>query len=1000
MHSTRAIGRALLALFVLSGVAGLIYQSVWSNYLGLTLGHAAYAQSLVLAIFMGGMALGAWLASRKAPDMQRLIRAYAWVEILIGMVGLVFHSVFVGYTEFSQDVVLPALHNDGLAHAWQWSTAALLIAPQSVLLGMTFPLLSGGYLRLTPGEDGQVLGGLYFTNSIGAAFGALLCTFVLLPWGGMPGAVRVAGAINVLVGVLAWGVAAAIGEGGSSTAAPAVDTVDAGRPGGLRRPRWLLLAAGVTGATSFVYELGWVRLLNQALGTTVHAFELMLSAFILGLALGGLWVRRRSSRIIDPVAATGHAQVWMGIAALISVPVFTQSFNGVAWLMGALARNDSGYLLFNLGSAVIAMLVMLPAAFFAGMTLPLLTMALLRGGHGEASIGRVYAANTLGAIVGVFLTLHALIPAIGVGLSITLAATADLVLGLLLLRYLSLVTRWVGYAMSAACGVLALAFSLQFGRPDPLAQTAGVFRTGQTRVPGQKVVFLRDGKTATVSVFEEDGGYSAISTNGKPDAAINVTGQGLASSDEITMRMAAALPLALMSRPDTIAVIGWGSGMTTATLLGSPIPKTVTTIEIEPAMHDGARLLGPKVARGYSDPRSMPKFDDARTYFATGNRQFDVVISEPSNPWVSGVASLFTKEFYGFVHRHLRPGGLLVQWIQSYEIDDRLLSSMVAALVSVYPHVDVYLTNSADLMFVARDRPLPPLVLRNLSALQGDLVEVGLRDDADFRMRRIGSERILRAFVTYTGASPHSDFHPTVSLEGPRTRFTAASSTVLQDLVINGLPVLDVLEGRQPPDPAAITYDRNSLFAERTVRAWAIVKAMRERDDRVLQVHDPDLADRVRELRGIDNGASVELAKRWYEDVSELAGNSIGLLPADDLVGVWLNPGWRTADAPLPNAGAAVLAAFAAAASRDVAQLQPLAVQALQRLRADRDAPDQLREQMLVLAMLGAIGSRHPQQVGALESAWGDDIKVASGRYGAIRVFLQAWADNQTADRR
>lgn len=211
LNTTKStVGRYLLALFALSGFAGLIYQSVWSHYLGLTLGHAAYAQSLVLAIYMGGMALGAWVVSRVGVRCRQLVMAYALVEALIGLIGLLFHGTFVSYTDFSQNSVLPSIGSEWVARVWQWSSSAMLIAPQSVLLGMTFPLMSGGYLRIAPKQDGEILGGLYFTNSIGAAFGALVCTFVLLPWIGMPGAVQVAGWINVIVAGLAVALAMVI----------------------------------------------------------------------------------------------------------------------------------------------------------------------------------------------------------------------------------------------------------------------------------------------------------------------------------------------------------------------------------------------------------------------------------------------------------------------------------------------------------------------------------------------------------------------------------------------------------------------------------------------------------------------------------------------------------------------------------------------------------------------------------------------------------------------
>ena len=411
-------------------------------------------------------------------------------------------------------------------------------------------------------------------------------------------------------------------------------------------------------------------------------------------------------------------------------------------------------------------------------------------------------------------------------------------------------------------------------------------------------------------------------------------------------------------------------------------------------MYDGARLFGPKVQAGYTDPRSHPHFDDARTWFATGNRQFDVIVSEPSNPWVTGVASLFTREWYALVRRHLHPDGVMVQWIQTYELDDRLLSTMVAALVREFPYVDVYLTNSSDLIFVASGRPIQPLDMAafGVEPLHSELAGVGLSLPGDFAVRRIGSQRVLRAFVNYTGAPEHSDFHPVVSLDGPRARFMRESSYVLQGLVTNGMPVLDILEGRAPPPADAVTDEPQSAFAQGHAVGREVAGALRTGDTRALQALAPDAAAPARDLLSMHGAIGADAMPRWYADVATLAGKSIGALPADALAGAWTNPAWIAGDAALPPAARATLDAFDAAARRDVAHLREKAVAALEALRLEPSAPDVLREQMLVLAMLGAIGERRPGDVGALEHRWGGSIPP-SGTYEPIRVFLQAWVD-------
>jgi hypothetical protein len=174
----------------------------------------------------------------------------------------------------------------------------------------------------------------------------------------------------------------------------------------------MLGVAALTGAASFIYEIGWIRMLSLVLGSSTHAFELMLSAFILGLAFGGLWIKRRIDDIAAPEKFLGVVQVAMGLLALATLVVYGRTFELMQWLFGVLARNDSGYAMFNLGSHLIALVVMFPAAFCAGMTLPLITHALLQRGAGERAIGAVYAANTVGAIVGVFAAVHVGLPAL------------------------------------------------------------------------------------------------------------------------------------------------------------------------------------------------------------------------------------------------------------------------------------------------------------------------------------------------------------------------------------------------------------------------------------------------------------------------------------------------------------------------------------------------------------------------------------------------------------
>ncbi len=986
--SVARLERVLLLLFVASGFAGLVYQSIWTHYLGLTLGHAAYAQTLVLAIFMGGMAIGAWLVSARGGRWTGLIRSYAIVELAIGITALVFHPLFLAYMDLSQNSVLPALQSESAIRLWQWGSAALLIAPQSILLGMTFPLMSGGYLRVAPHQDGEILGGLYFTNSIGAAGGALAATFLLLPWVGMPGAILVAGAVNILVGLFAWRVAASVSDN-SVVAQPIPPTeperpvADIGSPG---FQRLMLLGAAITGASSFVYEIGWIRMLNQALGTSVHAFELMLTAFILGLAFGGLWVRKHSRKIQDAVTTAGVAQVLMGLAALASLPVFAQSFRWVGWMMGLLPRNESGYYLFSLGSAIIALLVMFPAAFFAGMTLPLFTMSLLRRGYGEKSIGRIYATNTVGAIVGVMLVMHVLIPFMGLRLAVTAAALADIVLGLVLLRAFSVEFKPKLYFGALAGTLLVGSLSLLFGAASPRALASGVFRHGRVELgEAADIRFLRDGKTATVAYFEQ-GTLGTISTNGKPDASIEMSPTGIPTDDEYTMVMTASLPLGLHPAPKRVAIIGWGSGLSTHTLLGSKVPKVVDTVEIESAMHAGAEGFGNRVLRAYIDPRSQLHIDDARTFFSAGQKKYDVIVSEPSNPWVSGVSSLFTRQFYRFLTRHLEKDGILVQWMQTYELSDPLFYTMVAALIEEYPYVEAYLTNTSDVIFVASHVPIQPFDGSRLRdpGLFGELKRLGLENSADHEVRRFANRDVLAGLVELYSAPVHTDFHPTVALGAPKSRYKLETVQSVMNLMGVGMPVLEFTGGRQSiPVSADVREVGASMGAKDHANARRVREFLLGTDTgRGLE---PAVQDKLKLLLSPKTGKA-----EWLDAASVAADFSIGYLPPADLQGVWIQPQWVGDRAKDPEI-AAVLAAYEATAKRDAAAMYRTGLAGLDEVPVG--APKLVRDHLLVIAMLGAIGQGKYDLALAVERDHGAEVKVSNVYYWTARAYIPAWLE-------
>src|SRR5215213_7076643 len=326
---------AFYVLFTVSGFAGLIYESIWTHYLKLFLGHAAYAQSLVLIVFMGGMALGAGLCGRLSQRLANPLLVYAAIEATVGVLAWVFHPVFVGVTDWGYGSLLPWLGNEWLALFGKLALCGLLILPQSILLGATFPLMSAGLVRAHPAAGGESVAMLYFTNSLGAAAGVLASGFWLIAWVGLPGTLHTAGGLNLLIAFTVWVL------GRSLQHAPvAGDSLE-------ERARLFLAIAFFTGLASFVYEIVWIRMLSLVLGASTHSFELMLATFIFGLALGGLAVRRRVDRAAVPERLLGWVQIAMGLLALMTLPVYDLTFGLMEALMKGLARTDTGYVLFN-----------------------------------------------------------------------------------------------------------------------------------------------------------------------------------------------------------------------------------------------------------------------------------------------------------------------------------------------------------------------------------------------------------------------------------------------------------------------------------------------------------------------------------------------------------------------------------------------------------------------------------------------------------------------------
>ena len=757
-------------LFALSGFAGLIYEGSWARYPG-----------------------------KMVEWVKRPLLGYAAVELAIGIGGLVYHPLYNLLTGFFFDSEWIA----GLGFTGAEITKVVLATgstlPIAIAVGMTFPFIAAGLLR----KSGQELSlpMLYFTNSLGSAIGILVTSYLLIPELGNHATLCVAASINFLLaavfGYIGFATspnkeddeddAADVGAdratsgsesstAGSNRAAEPLN-VDYVAEHKLPMPpknTWLWIAA-ITGLTSFVYEIVWIRLLSLLMGSSSHSFDQMLSAFILGLAIGSAVSGKLLKK--DSLVILSLAQIFMAFFALCTL-YFHKPFWGMMNEANQIFNTTAdGYICWSLFKYALSVLWMVPTSFFAGMTLPLITVILTRAFKSEAPIGKVYGWNTVGSIIGSAGGGLILLPFLQLKGALVLAAVLDFAIGFVLLVVYRKKFRYsVPFYLVAALMVLPSIF-VNF---DPHLVTSGAFRAYKNLHPDEKIV-VKDGKTATISFHESDVHWY-IKTNGKADASMSKDRKHPIEGDELTQAATAFMPMAVRSEPYDAGMVGFGSGMGAHYLLADPLLKDFDCVEIEDEMMNLARGFYPWNARGYDDPRIHIYIDDAQTFFLTNRRKYDLLISVPSNPWVSGVASLFSHEFYAKMRRYMKPGGLWVQWIQTYEFNDQLFLNILKALDVVFPYVSLYRApEEPDIIIIASDQPV---IQKNIGRFSTDPVLVKeferIHREPDFfgEQNFLFTSKMVRPMME--NIQPNSIFTPIVDNKAEEARFVHSNAHIVQ----------------------------------------------------------------------------------------------------------------------------------------------------------------------------------------------------------------------------
>jgi spermidine synthase len=787
--------RWFLAAFACSGFAGLVYEIAWTRLLTLHLGHTTAAVSTVTAAFMCGLGLGGALGGRVAPRLsaRHAVRAYALLELVVALSALAIAALLAllapvftwGYGEDGGSSIFSLVR---VACAF----AALLVP--SIALGATFPIAVRVAVA-SPTRLGGPTGRLYGANTAGAAIGSMAAGFVLIPVLGLRG--------TLLIGMVgsAASIALALAIGRSARPDPVAAAIPAkprvkGRDGAARkagegkldRSQYGLAAAvlALTGFATFVHEVVWTRVLAMVVGPSVFAFAATLTSFITGLALGSfagavLAERRRHSAMALALTLVATAAVSCVSVAFVGSPVVQ------------LGPGDAGHAAVAgvpLPLLAIAFGLTFPIALGLGVAFPLsLELAASHDAIPARRLGTLYAVNTVGAVIGALVAGFMAIPTIGLRASLLVGTTALLVGAIALivrgarsnrsriavLVTVSAVVAWMGTSAGwdrewlAAGGYLYSRF-VPAGVDRHAALTAGT------------LLYYREGATGTVSVKTLTGQRS-LAIDGKVDAST--------ARDMLTQKLLAHVPLLLHPSPDKVAIVGLGSGVTLASALVHPI-AAVDVIEISPEVIEAAGQFADVNRRALDDPRTHLVRGDGRTHLALTSRRYDVVISEPSNPWMAGVAALFTRDFFETVRRRLAPGGILCQWAHTYDISDADLRSIVATFRMVFPDGMMWLAGDGDLLLVGSTVPLEPrldamITTWQRTGVREDLQRVAVREPFALLSLFVGGPAEMARYAA--GATIQTDDRMALEFSGPFAVFAGATTNhaaSLRTLLDNG----------------------------------------------------------------------------------------------------------------------------------------------------------------------------------------------------------------------
>lgn len=746
-------------LFLFSGLSSLIYQVIWTRQLVFVFGSTGFASATVLSAFMGGLALGSYYAGKYCDRMKN---PFLWYGLLEGLIGL-----WALLTPFLLQGALPlyksfwsALHDNFLAFSLlRFFVVALILLPPTACMGATLPLLSR-FVTSSLSIVGSRVGTLYSINTCGAVIGAVLAGFVLIPNMGLSSTTISAAGMNFVLALVvyalqnSWAGSFGIPTGKDGfalfapepTTAPSANvsegtadsqsaTSESSAPissGGADSEQsklpphifWTMAAFGASGALAMMHEVGWTRALLLIIGSTTYAFTIMLATFLIGIFLGSLIMSRFADKVKNPLIWFSVLQLGLCGAGLLSVYLFNYlPYWNLVTNYNYVDNPDGGMVVRFMLTAC----VLLPVTLCLGAVFPLAVKVCTRDLEKVGrSVGTLYSINTLGAIIGAFVAGFAIIPAVGSEQTLLWACAGSGIIGGALLFAFG-PKQGAGKIIAAVLSVAILVWVCTAPQIWNLRMVTSSQKVRRGLVWNKKapeafdkwvkevdkafdILFWKDGIASNVAIIQFPDQQISLLTNGHIDASTGRT-------DMSTQALLPTIPLLVKTGATDVGDVGWGSGTTMGYSLLFPIKKMVCA-EIEPAVIETSKWFHTVNLAPEKDPRLTITYNDGRNYMMATDETFDVITSEPSNPWQAGVCNLYTQEYFQVCHDRLKPGGIFAMWWQYNEVSSDNLSRVFSSLKKVFKHVVVFQVFTGDISAIASDEPIK-INLKNVAqALQ------------------------------------------------------------------------------------------------------------------------------------------------------------------------------------------------------------------------------------------------------------------------------------------